>query len=341
MTGRERYFRSIRGQAVDHPARVPILMEFAARYIGSHYGAFASDYRVLVEANLRCAADFGFDQVSVISDPYRETAGYGAEIVFIRDGVPRCPRPPLAVDRDPARLKRPDPRRSPRLLDRIRAVETFRERAGDYSILGWVEGPAAEAADLRGVTNFLSDLALEPEYAARLMDECLETAVEFARAQLAAGADTIGVGEAIVSQVSPRMYEDLIKPRQQRLVDEIRKAGGLVRLHICGDITRHLPSLAGLDVDVLDLDWMVDLAGSRRLLGPRTALAGNLDPAEAVLRSTPDRIAADLRRCYQASGNPYLVGAGCEIPAATPFENLRALCRPIPWRPNPEQADRD
>ena len=60
----------------DTVPRTPILMQFAAEYIGSNYGAFASDYRVLVEANLRCAADFGMDQVSCISDPDRETQGF-------------------------------------------------------------------------------------------------------------------------------------------------------------------------------------------------------------------------------------------------------------------------
>ena len=75
MTRFERYMNVIQGQAVDFVPRVPILMRYAAEYIGSNYAAFASDYRVLAEANLRCAEDFGFDQVSTISDPYRETLG--------------------------------------------------------------------------------------------------------------------------------------------------------------------------------------------------------------------------------------------------------------------------
>ena len=42
-----------------------------------------ADHKVLVEANLRCVEDFGFDQVSVISDPYRETTGFGGEVEFV------------------------------------------------------------------------------------------------------------------------------------------------------------------------------------------------------------------------------------------------------------------
>ena len=40
---------------------------------------------------------------------------------------------------------------------------------GKYSILGWVEGPAAEAADLRGVANFLMDLYDDPAFCHELM----------------------------------------------------------------------------------------------------------------------------------------------------------------------------
>ena len=33
-----------------------------------------SDFRALVESNLRCREDFGMDAVGLISDPYRETS---------------------------------------------------------------------------------------------------------------------------------------------------------------------------------------------------------------------------------------------------------------------------
>ena len=95
MNSLDRYLGVLKGEKVDFLPRLPILMQFAAEYIGSNYGAFASDYRVLVEANRACAEDFGMDQVSVISDPYRETQGFGAGIEYVSDGVPRCPHPPL------------------------------------------------------------------------------------------------------------------------------------------------------------------------------------------------------------------------------------------------------
>ena len=76
----------------------------------------------------------------------------------------------------------------------------------------------------------------------------------------------------------------------------------------------------------------VDLKAARESVGPRVALAGNLDPVQAVLRSHPDAIREHLLRCYECAGNPFLVNAGCEIPHGTPVENLEALCTPVAFQ---------
>ena len=333
MNGLERYMGVLEGRTVDFLPRLPILMRYAAEHIGSNYGAFASDHRVLVEANLRCADDFGMDQLSAISDPYRETQGFGAEIVFVRDGVPRCPHPPLAQTKDLSRLWQPDALKSERMRDRIDALrEMARLSEGAHSIMGWVEGPAAEAANLRGVGTFLMDLMDDEAFCAELMDLCVQVGVEFARAQVEAGADTIGIGDAIVSQLSPALYERLIQPRERRLVEAIHAAGARVRLHICGDTTHLLPGMAGLGADIIDLDHMVDMAAARRVLGGRVVLAGNIDPILVRRSREPQEIHEAMLRTYEAVGNPYMVTAGCEIPSGTPPENLRALCEPIAYR---------
>ena len=333
MNGYERYMAMVKGGKADCVPRLPILMGFAADFIGSDYAAFASDHRVLVEANRRCVEFFGFDQLSAISDPYRETSAFGAQLEFVKDAPPRCIRHPLESEKDLSLLRRPDPATSPRMRDRVQAVEELARFArGRYSILGWIEGPAAEAADLRGVTNFLMDSAVDAAFSAELMDLCVEVGIRFAVAQLEAGADTIGIGDAVASQVSPATYEQLVLPREARLVEAIHDAGSLVRLHICGDITHLLPHVAVLGADIVDLDWMVDMGEARRVLGRKTALTGNLDPVNAVLRSTPEKIREGFRRIYAQVGDPYCVGAGCEVPIGTPPENLKALCEPIAQR---------
>lgn len=332
MNSLERYLGVLAGTPVDFLPRLPILMRYAAEHIGSNYGAFASDYRVLVEANLRCAREFGMDQVSAISDPFRETHGFGADIVYVRDGVPRCPHPPLRDHKDLAALPRPDPLEAERMLDRVKAVRAFREAVGgEYSIMGWIEGPAAEAADLRGVTAFLMDLLDDAPYAVELMQRCVETGIDFAAAQVEAGADTIGIGDAIASQISPRLYETLIQPLEKKLIQAVKDMGAVARLHICGDITHLLPGIADLPIDIIDVDHMVAMPAVRRALGRGVALGGNMDPVAVVRSGAPADIRRALCDTYAAAGNPYMVMAGCEIPSGTPPDNLKALCEPIPY----------
>jgi MtaA/CmuA family methyltransferase len=283
-----------------------------------------------VEANLRCAEEFGIDQLNTMSDPYRETAGFGAPIEFPRNGVPICLKPPLEDDPDVAKLPCPDPLQAPRMRDRIDAVRAYTAKAGGrFSIMGWVEGPAAEAADLRGVSNFFMDLLDDPAYTGALMGRCVDTAIDFARHQAAAGADTIGIGDAVASQVSAKVYESLILPQERRLVDALHDMGVHARLHICGNISHLLPGIATLGLDIVDIDHMVSLSEARRVLGRKVVLSGNVDPVACVMRGTPEAIAAAARRCYAEAGEPFMVNAGCEIPASTPPQNLAALCQPI------------
>jgi len=333
MNSRERYLAVLKGAPVDFLPRIPILMQYAAEYIGSNYAEFASDYRVLVNANEACARDFGIDQLSCISDPYRETQGFGSEIEYVKDGPPHSTHP-LCADKNLSLLSKPDPLRSARMLDRIKAVEAYQERRGaEYSILGWIEGPAAEAADLRDVGVFLMDIMEDEAFACELMDLCIDVGIQFARAQVRAGADTIGIGDAIASQISPDIYERLIQPREKKLVKAIQDIGGYVKLHICGNITHLLPGIADLGVDVLDVDHMVAVPRVRDAVGDRVVIAGNIDPASGVLGGTPSSIRHTVLRTYEEAGNPYMVNGGCEIPSGTPAENLRALCEPVPYRP--------
>ena len=334
MNSLERYVATLKGEAVDFLPRVPILMQFAAEYIGSNYAAFAADYKVLVESNLRCRDDFGFDQVSVISDPYRESAGFGAEIVYQDNHAPFCKQTVLSdiTDLSPM-VEDPDPYQSERMLDRLLAVRALKERVGgECSILGWVEGAAAEAADLRGVQDFFMELMMNEEASLVLLERVVKTSIRFALAQLDEGADTIGIGDAIASQMSADMYKKLVWPFEKRIVDAIQAKRGYAKLHICGNITHLLPHIAEIGVDILDLDHMIDPLAARAAVGPDVVIAGRVDPVQSILNGTPESIKAEVLDSYAKLGNPHMVMAGCEIPPGTPDQNLKALCEPVPYR---------
>ena len=329
MNSFERYMAMVKGEKADIVPRIPILMHFAAEHINSSYADFAREHKVMCEANQRLVVDYDFDLLDVMSDPYRETSAFGGEISYMETTVPRCTAP-LANSKDISTLLRPDPGKSERMVNAIKGIEAYKEFGYEkYSITGWVEGPAAEAADVRGIETFLMDMVDDEPFACELMDLCIDVAIEFAIAQIESGCDTIGIGDAIASQISTDMYERLVFPKEKRLIKAIQDAGGLARLHICGDINHFIPLIADLGVDIIDFDWQVDIKNARKLLGSKVTIAGNLDPVNDIMRSTPEKIREGFKDIYKEIGNPYFVNAGCEIPPGTAVENLKALCEPI------------
>ena len=65
--------------------------------------------------------------------------------------------------------------------------------------------------------------------------------------------------------------------------------------------------MAGLDCEVLGLDWTVNLTKARALVGGSKALQGNIDPN--VLFAPPAQIEAEVDKVVQSFGRPHQ-GAG-------------------------------
>ncbi len=328
MNGRERVLAMLAGQPVDHLPAMPITMMFAADHSRVKYLDYATNYRVMVEAQMRVAEDYDFDYVSVISDPGCEAADCGATVKFYPDQPPAIDEAHalLAEKARMARLRVPDPLGGGRMHNRVKAVAHFKERLnGQRVIEGWIEGPAAEAADLRGINTLMLDFYDDPAFVQDLFAFVVEMEIAFAAAQIAAGADLIGIGDAAASLVGPRMYQDYVWPAEQKLVEGVRARGGRVRLHICGNTRHLLEGMGRLGCEIVDLDSLAPLAEGRAKMGPRQVLLGNIDPVRVLRNGTPASVGEAVAECHRQAGPRFIVAAGCEVPRDTPAENLRAL----------------
>ena len=326
MTPRERVFARLAGRPVDRVPNLSIIMLFAARYIEQPYDRFCQDYRVMVEGNLRCAEAFGLDVVTVMSDAYTEAADYGATVTFPYDSLPVCEGHLLEGPADLGKLHPFDPWATPRMSNRLKAIELYKKEAGDtYPIVGWMEGPIAEMADLHGLTETMMDLYEEPAFVEDTFNFLVEQAIVCAKAQIEAGADIIGIGDAAASLLGPDTYREQILPFEQRLVQGIHDVGGKVKLHICGDLMHSLDEVWKTGADIIDLDWMVDLRKAAALWPKEIVINGNFDPVAVMLQGTPDEIKQATRRCLADGGDRLCISPGCEVPKDTPYENLLAL----------------
>ncbi|HOV59515.1 MAG TPA: uroporphyrinogen decarboxylase family protein [Candidatus Hydrogenedentes bacterium] len=328
MNGRERVLAVLEGREPDTLPFMPITMMFAADLIGRPYGVYATDYRVLVEGQLRVAELFSTDHVSCISDPAREAADCGARIMYFDDQPPAIDES-AALLADKSRLVSltpPDPLGGGRMFDRVQAVALFREKTGRTLLIeGWVEGPMALSADLRGINTVMLDFFDDPNFTRDLMAFCADLAIAFARAQLEAGADIIGIGDAAASLIGPEFYASFVLPEEKRIIDAIHGLGGKVRLHICGNTTPLLPYFRSLAADMIDLDSMVSMKVARDTLGPSQVLAGNIEPVKGLCDGSPDQIRQYMVDTVQACAPAYIMTAGCEVVRTTPNRNLHAM----------------
>lgn len=304
----------------------PILMMHAATLCGKTYTEFMQDHRVLVESNMKLLEMYDHDAVSVISDPYREASAFGAKITFDGDSSPKADKL-ITCMADVQELEIPDIYACERTRDRINGVKLFREKLGrPFPVIGWIEGPIAETADLCGVSETMMNMIMEPGMVKVLMRKCLQMGKNFALAQIEAGANIIGVGDALCSQISEDMYDEFVLPLHKELFAFIHEHGAIVKLHICGNITHILPSLARTDVDILDADWMVDLAEAHKSMGNSVVICGNLDPVTVVMDGTKEFIKAKYEEAKAAIPREnWIMMAGCEIPRSTPVENMKYL----------------
>ena len=333
MTSLELVHQHVRGQKVDHLPCQPMLMMFAARHIGVKYIDYTRDGRIMARAQVQTATAYGIDVLLTCSDPAREVidiAGEGSVDWFDDQGPAINETRAALTDKSLLRSFRlPSMAPGGRMHDRILAIETMRREVGQQlSIVGWVEGPLALAAPLRGINTLKMDFIEDESFACDLLDFCAEVAIAYAPPQIAAGADTIGMSDAAASMIGPDLYQRLLFPRQQRVYRAIKERYPqvLTRSHMCGNTDVLAPTMNQLQADIFEIDFPANLQTIRAHL-PGQVLSGNVSTITDMIQGTPDSVYRAAQRCHQICGSRHIVNCGCEVSPITPPANLKALIR--------------
>jgi MtaA/CmuA family methyltransferase len=333
MDDRERVRRTLDGGPLERLLAQPLMMQFAARHAGLDYNDYVTDGRRLAEAQLSMAAAYGIDCLMTCSDPARElidiAGGDDSSVEWAASGPAIVESRALLLDKGAlSSLRVPDPLAAGRMSDRIASIRVMRDVAGPgASIVGWVEGPLALAAEMRGLSSLMMDIYADPAFLDELLDFTSQVARAYWKPQVEAGADTIGMSDAAASMMSPAHYERFIFPAQQRIIEDIRaqRPDVVIRLHMCGRTDDLLPTMSRLPVDIFELDFPVDLAHARGVLGPDRVILGNVNTVEEMLTGSPEQVYAAAGACHRICGPKHIVGTGCEVSPETPPENVRAL----------------
>jgi uroporphyrinogen decarboxylase len=300
-------------------------------------GIAMEEYRVnpaaIARAHLEAVEKYGHDCILVDTDTTLLAEAMGARSECAPNEPGRIVVPAIRSLGDVDRLKVVNPEtdgRIPALLEAVRLM--FKQVGGEVAIRGNADQAAFDLACMvRGIEEFLMELVDQPDNprVAQLMEVCYQSHLAVHRALVKAGAHLTSMGDSLAGPdvVSPRMFNRFARPYEERLVRDLAAGGIFVVIHICGDTSPILDSLAEYDACGFELDYKTDARKAKQTAGARHVLFGNIDPSGVLAIGSVEDVreaARQLIAVWKPQGR-FVLNAGCAIPPTTPPENIRAL----------------
>jgi uroporphyrinogen decarboxylase len=164
----------------------------------------------------------------------------------------------------------------------------------------------------------------QPQAWNELLGKLVAVTSEYARAQVAAGADVIQVFDSWVGCLSLEDYRKFVLPRTTELIQSLKASGAPV-IYFGTDSSTLLASMTETGADVIGLDWRIPLDEGWNRLGDSVAVQGNLDPV--LLFADWKQVEAAAQRILNQAGGKsgHIFNLGHGILPETPVENVRAL----------------
>jgi uroporphyrinogen decarboxylase len=327
MTSRERFLNACNCLPVDRP---PVwIMRQAGRYL-PEYRALRKEHSFLnlvrtpelaAEITLQPLRRFNFDAAILFSDILVIPEALGMPYSF-RDGGGIAMEYAVQNRDDLARLDSSEV--TTRLAYVFDAIRLVRGRLGDTrALLGFAGSPWTLATYMiEGGSSrefvaakhlFHTDRGLFNE----LMELLTDAVCRYLDAQVIAGVDAIQIFDSWGGALPGWDYEEASLSWIRRIVETV--AGRVPVILYARNTYASAQAQAGSGIDVLSLDWTVDLAQARSALPDSLALQGNLDPA--LMETTPEITRRETTRLLESTRgkNGHIVNLGHGIrPQAKP-----------------------
>jgi uroporphyrinogen decarboxylase len=336
----KKMLRVLQGEAVWPP---PIwLMRQAGRYLPEYreVRAKAGDFLSLcmapalaAEVTLQPLRRFGMDAAILFSDILVLPWALGQGLRYAEGEGPQLP--PI---RDSAGLAKLD---SSRLASAVapvmETVRRVRAEVGDAALIGFAGSPFTVACYMiegHGSKDFSAVRTMayqQLDLFQKLMDIVTDATVEYLFLQIRAGAEVVMLFDSWSGVLSPRMFRAHVTGASARIVAALRarcRENGLPEVPVIG-----FPRLGGTmirdyaattKVDAVGIDTAADLTEAAKLVSPRVALQGNLDPLAVVAGG--DAMAEETDAILAAMhGRPHIFNLGHGIVVGTPPAHVGAL----------------
>ena len=220
-------------------------------------------------------------------------------------------------------------------------AQRLREQTDYFVVMRMVasHGPFQTACDLRGTESFLMDMALNPGFAQSLLDRVTTVIEGLLKLAMQAGGKHFDLVELPGDDyagntnllMSPVMFRNFIKPCLERLIKVVKEHNPdtKVMLHSDGAITKLLPDIISLGVDVihpLEPRAATDMPAVKVKFGTQVTFLGGIDISHAMPGTREEVIAETKLRISQlASGGGYILAPSNHLQADVPAENVITL----------------
>ena len=193
---------------------------------------------------------------------------------------------------------------------------------------------------LRGLERWFLDMAENPAFCEALLDRTAQFWVDWMEGFLGKVGDLLDVvmiGDDLAGQkgplFSPRFYRGVVRPRQQRVIDAIRKhTGARIWYHTCGDCSALIPDLVEMGVDILNPVQIGTKGMDPRVLKERYGKnlvfwGGGIDSQHVLPFASPAEVREHVRRNVETwkPGGGYVFNNVHNIQAGVPPENVVAM----------------
>lgn len=242
-------------------------------------------------------------------------------------------RGPIDSMEDLKKYNPPDPDGPTRLGDLPEMVKRYK---GKRAIFFYQRAAFMWSAYLHGIDNLLADMLIEPKFVEALMDMVLEVFIAVARRAVREGADVISLGDDYAFNagplMSPDIFRQMILPRLKRMVEVIHEEGALVIKHSDGNLYPILEDIASTGADALQSIEPVagmDLATTKKMVGDRMSLIGNVDCGQLLPLGTPEQVRQAVRKCIAdaAPGGGYILSSSNSIHSSCKPDNYLAMVK--------------
>ena len=214
------------------------------------------------------------------------------------------------------------------------SVKAARETSDKYFLVTIYGSHFEKAYFSRGIENFLADMAGDPEFTRALLTRIIDKNLVMLENFLALPEiDGVLLGSDWGSQVDllmkPEVWEEMIRPGEQKEYDLVHSYGKDVWVHSCGCVDRIIPSLIEMGLDVLNpvQPECMDLRKLKERCGGELAFWGGISTQQTLPYGTPDELRTEARevRALMSEGGGYILSPAQSIQGDVPVENILAL----------------